>query len=138
MIRRATTEDLPQIVELGTEFHAHSPYGWAPFVPEAFEAFARHIIEHGAIFLSEDGFIGGLKTPLYFNPALLMAGEMFWFARVGGRQLREAYEAWAREEGCVCATSGALADENEPAIRRNYERAGYVPMEVAFMKRLDQ
>ena len=32
------------------------------------------MIEHGAIFLAEDGMIGGIIYQFYFNPAVTMAG----------------------------------------------------------------
>lgn len=137
MIRRATTDDLPEILALGAEFLAYSPHRWIPLDAEAFAAFATQLIEGaGAIFLSEDGFIGGALAPCYFNPAYAFAAELFWFARKDGRALREAFETWAREAGADAVTCSGLADDHEKAIRRVYARAGYEPSEVAFMKRL--
>lgn len=137
MIRPATLEDLPEVLRLAAEFHAFSPYRDYPFDADAFAGFAGRLIEGGVIFLSEDGMIGGLLNPLYFNPAVVMAAELFWFARKEGRQLREAFEGWARERGAVGVQASSLCDGQADKIRRNYERAGYAPMETAYLKRFN-
>lgn len=138
MIRQATIEDVPRIVALGAEFLAECPYSWVPLDAEAFGAFAAGMIEHGVIFLSDDGMIGGVISPFYFNPAVTMAAELFWWARSGGQELRQALEAWGRERGAQALTCSGLTGEREAAIRRVYARAGYHPAEVAFVKRLQQ
>ena len=136
MIRRATIEDLPEILALGAEFLAASPSAWIPLSERDFAATVTHLIEgQGAIFLSDDGFIGGMLVPCYFNYAHIFASELFWFARKEGQQLREAFEAWGQDLGASAATASGLTDDRERAIRRVFGRAGYVPMEVGFMKR---
>jgi len=137
VIRKATHDDMAEILRLGAEFLAECPYSWVPLDAEAFAAFAGGMIEKGVIFLSDDGMIGGVISPFYFNPAVTMAAELFWFARSEGRQLREALEAWGRENGASALTCSGLTGEREPAIRKIYARAGYLPAEVAFVKRLD-
>lgn len=135
MIRKATDTDIPEILRLGAEFLAYSPYAWADLDEDAFATFAGHMIDNGAIFLSDDGMIGGILSPLYFNPAIVVAAELFWFARSEGQALRQALQAWAQERGAAAITCSGLVDKHEPAIRRVYTRAGYVPSEIAFMKR---
>lgn len=135
MTRRATQEDVPEIVRLGADFHAMSPYRAIPYDPEAFAEFAGRLIEHGVIFLSEDGMIGGLLNPLYFNPSVVMGAELFWFARQGGRALREAFEEWAKAGGAQGVQFSGLADDNTDRIRKHFERAGYTAAEQAYFKR---
>lgn len=135
MIREATHADLPQIVALGAEFHAYSPYRVIPFDGEGFEAFAARLIDGGVILLSDDGMLGGLLNPLYFNPAVVMGAELFWFARKEGRQLREAFERWAEDRGAQGVQFSGLADERQATIRKVFERAGYTAGEQAFFKR---
>jgi hypothetical protein len=130
LIRKATAEDLPRILELGAEFLGLGPYAWVPLDIDAFEAFAATLIEKGAIFLAPDGMIGGCLSPFYFNPAVVMAAELFWYSPKHGRQLREALEAWAQEQGCAAITFSGL--------RKLYGRAGYAATEVAFFKRFPQ
>ena len=126
---------MPQIVELGAEFHAYSPYREFAFDREASAAFIGRLIEHGAVFLSDRGVIGGVLNPLYFNPSILMAAELFWWAHKGGTALREAFEQWARDEGAMGVQFSGLADEREATIRKVFARAGYAPTELGFCKR---
>lgn len=135
MIRRATQDDLPRILELGAEFLGLGPYAWVPLDIDAFAGFATNLIEHGAIFLAEDGMIGGCLYPFYFNPAVVMAAELFWYSPKHGRALREALEGWAKEQGCVAITCSGLANEREATVRKLYARVGYQATEVAFVKR---
>lgn len=135
MIRRATDADLDRIVELGAAFHAYSPYREIAFDPEGFRSFAGQLIECGAVFLSEDGMLGGLLVPLYFNPAVVMGAELFWWAGKTGKALRDAFEAWARDEGAHGVQFSGLTDQREETIRKVFERAGYARAETAFFKR---
>jgi GNAT superfamily N-acetyltransferase len=135
MIRKATADDLPRILDLGAEFLALGPYAWVPLDLAAFETFCRGLLEVGVIFLSDDGLIAGCLSPFYFNPSVVMAAELFWFARSDGRALRQALEDWAKDQGCVALTCSGLANEREATIRRLYGRAGYDVTEVAFVKR---
>lgn len=136
MIRQATVADMERIVELGGDFLAASPYSDLGYDRPAFAGFAARLMEGpGAIFLSSDGFIGGLLNGLYFNPSVVMGVELFWWAGSEGKGLREAFEAWARENGAAGMQSTGLANEREAAIRRVYARAGYAATEVGFIKR---
>lgn len=135
MIREATHDDLPRVVELGAAFHAMCPYSGFPLDREAFAEFAARLIDGGVILLSDDGMIGGLLSPLYFNPSIVMGAELFWYAGTTGKALREAFEAWARDRGAQGVQFSGLADERQAAIRRVFERAGYAPAEQAFFKR---
>lgn len=135
MIRRAGEADLDRIVELGAAFHAYCPYRDIPLDREGFRQFAARLIEHGAIFLSDDGMIGGLLVPLYFNPAVVMGAELFWWAGKTGKGLREAFEQWARDEGAQGVQFSGLTDQRAEIIRKVFERAGYTAAETAFFKR---
>lgn len=95
------------------------------------------LIEVGAIFTNETGFIAGMLTPLYFNPSVFVATEIAWWApEGGGRELREAFEDWAREKGAVEAQCSALADENFQDVNRKYQAGGYQLKELTYLKRL--
>lgn len=136
MIRRATLDDVPEILRLGAEFLAYSPNRWIPLNVEHFAATVTQIIESaGAIFLSDDGFIGGVLVPCYFNRDYAFASELFWYARQEGQALRDAFEAWGREAGAAAGTASGLVDKHEKAIRRVYGHAGYEATEIGFMKR---
>lgn len=136
MIRRAELSDLAECVALGMEFHAYSPWSQFPADRDHMADFMTGIIEHGVLFLSEDGFIGGVLNPLYFNRNIVTLAEMFWYAGKHGTALRETFEAWGREHGVVGFNFSGIADEHAAAIARVFRRAGYHPVETAFFKRI--
>lgn len=136
MIRRAGPQDLSAAVAFAKEFHAESVHSWIPVDDEALTAWMAGLIDGGAVFLSERGIIGGVVMPMYFNPAVKIAAELFWWAPLEGRALREAYEAWAAEQGAsIIQFSGQRNDRSE-TIEKLFRRAGYDPVETGFMKRL--
>lgn len=136
VIRRATSEDVDRVVSLGTAFHAYSPWGPDAIDAPAFRTFIVGLIENGVVFLSEGGMIAGALVPMWFNPALVIAFEVAWWAPDGnGRALRETFEEWARENGAQGVQCAALADDKLDRVERIYGRAGYQKNEVAFVKR---
>lgn len=135
MIRRATHDDLPRVIELCAEFLAVGPYGWVTIDHQVLPVALGRMMDHGAIFLADDGLIGGVLYEFWFNPAVKMAAELFWYSPKNGRALREAFEAWARESGCVAVTCSGLANDREATVRKLFGRAGYETTEVAFVKR---
>jgi hypothetical protein len=81
--------------------------------------------------------VGGVLSPLYFNPAKVVAAELFWWAPDGGgRELREAFEAWARQAGAFAVQFSGLADAQAERVAALYRRAGYRPVETGYLKEL--
>lgn len=138
MIRRATIEDVARVVELGAAFHAHSPWREVAYDREATGDFVARVIGGlGAVFLSETGMVGGILSPLFFNPKVIVGVETFWWAPSGGRLLREAFEHWAMvENGASAVQFSALADENIDRIDAIYRRSGFQRAETAYLKGL--
>ena len=138
MIRRATLSDVPRIVQLGRKFHAYSIWRDLPYDLEAVARTAYSMVknEDGAVFLSDDGLCGGLINALYFSPSHRIAVELFWYAPTEGKELREAFEAWAVERGADAIQFSALADDRRGATERLYRMAGYNPVETVLMKRV--
>lgn len=135
-IRIATLDDIPEMLELARQFHAYSPWRDIPFDAESAKAFGAGMIIGGIVFLSEEGMLGGVLHPLYFNPAFKVAAEMFWWAPKGGGALRAAFEAWAHSNGAAGIQFSSLADDRAPALARMFRRAGFVPVETGYFKRL--
>lgn len=136
MIRQAAPADLDQVVRLGLDFHAASPHSVDPVDPDGWRDFAGRLIDHGGVFVSEGGMIGGFLAPLYFNPAIQYANEAFWWSPDRkGRELKQAFEAWARESGAVGVNYTALANDALPRVDAIYRRSGCVQTEVAYRKR---
>lgn len=136
MIRRATLDDLETAVQFAKEFHAESVHSWISVDHEALSQWMAGLIEGGAVFLSDHGIIGGVIVPMYFNPAVKVAAELFWWAPQEGRALREAYEAWAKEHGASISQFSGQRNERSDTVEKLFRRAGYEPVETGFMKRL--
>lgn len=136
MIRKATYDDLPMVVDFGREFHSISPWREIPFDGDSTSAFATKLIDGGVILISETGMIGGLLNPLYFNPSYVVACELFWWAKAGGRQLMAAFEEWAEEEGAMGLQFSALGDDNADRMARLFNRSGYRKVETGYFKEI--
>jgi hypothetical protein len=136
MIRKADAADLPEIVRWGRDFVAYSPWAAVPMDQDAFADFSLKLIEGGVIFLSEEGMLGGLVQPLFFNPEVLLGAELFWWAPKAGRELRLAFEAWCADQGAAFVQFSGLADSRAPILDRLFSRAGYERVETAYLKRL--
>jgi hypothetical protein len=136
VIRKATLDDLQEVIELGAEFHAACPYSQVPLDREAWGVFAGKLIENGVVFLSDHGMIGGVLNAIFFNPNYLTAAELFWWAPKEGQALLAAFEAWAIENGAKALQFAGLRNERSAAIERIFARNGFRPTETAYFKEL--
>jgi GNAT superfamily N-acetyltransferase len=73
-----------------------------------------------------------------FAPVRYAAEVVWWIDPAhrgqGAAEMLDAYEAWASEKGCAFASMAALAAA--PRAGRIYERRGYVPAEIHYLKPL--
>lgn len=136
MIRRATLDDVATACEFATRFHSQSVHADVPVVAEALEGWMAGLIEGGAVFLSDEGIIGGVIVPFYWNPDAKMAVELFWWAPKEGQALRLAFEAWAKDQGALRIVFSGQVNERHATIDRIFRRAGYRPVEVGYTKGL--
>lgn len=135
-VHQATQGDLDLVVRLGVAFHAASPHSVDPVDMEEWRAFASRLIESGGVFVSDGGMIGGALCPMYFNPAVVYAYELFWYAPDGsGRALNKAFREWAKTGGAIGIQWTALHDDNLPRVDAIYRRAGALPTEIAYRER---
>lgn len=135
-VRQATLQDIPALVEIGRLFHAASPWKHVEYDVDSIAALLAVIVPLGGVWRSDDGLCGGALNPLYFNPSVQVAVELFWWAPSHGKELREAFEIWAKEAGASFVQCSALVNDRLGAVSRLYARAGYEPAEVAFVKAL--
>jgi hypothetical protein len=136
MIRKATHDDLDRIADLGADFHAFSPWREIPFDRDSTKAFCARLVEGGVILLSDHGMIGGMLNPLYFNPAHIVAVELFWWASKDGLALMRAFEDWGAEQGVVGYQFSALGDAQSERMDTLFQRAGYRKVETGYYKDL--
>lgn len=136
MIRRATVDDIPALLEMGEKFSEKARLaehvGYDPqSMLETFEA----LIEGGhPVFIGERGAIGATQTQHPFNHGHVVAQELFWWSEGGeGRALLDALEAHceANCDSLVMITLEAIEPER---VSRIYQRRGYAPLERSFVK----
>ena len=133
MIRPATIEDIPTLLDFGVKFHAASQMPMR-FDRDAMENVFNGMIENGAaaLLVSETGVIGGMLSPAYCDPAWVIAVELFWWAERDGLALLHAFEAWAKDAGAheVRMTSLAALPRADAILKRK----GYAPTEISYQK----
>lgn len=148
MIREARPDDIGRILELGERFFCEA--GWskvAPWDSMSFVETVERLDSEGVMLVSEsDGRVTGMAGapvyPAFFNRDVKLSQEMFWYvdpAHRGGRDgigLFNAMEAAAGAKGAVTHTMGALAGMKAMQRARFYQRHGYSPIELSFIKRL--
>lgn len=137
-IRKATTGDLPHLLTIGERFWSISP--WAALGLErddiAICEQLERAIEAGGCFVSDDGVIFGVVAPVWASPSSTIAVELAWFGPTTGRALREAFEGWAKDQGCIgvqMSTLGATWDDDTVSGLR---AAGYGKAEQGWFKRV--
>jgi hypothetical protein len=137
IVRIATVEDIPAIVEMGRAFHAMSPHKFmGEYMPDAVKAMLAFLIASpdGLVITSDTGAIGGVITRVYFNPLKRMMEEAFWWAGKDGKAMRELFEAESKKMGADFCFMSNLENERTPASDRLYRMAGYTPVERRYVK----
>lgn len=148
MIRPAAADDIPAVIAMGAKFHEAAGLSEvAAFDAPSFETTARGLITGqipGGLLVTGAapiGMIGFMAFPAYFNFAVTMAQEVFWWVepeeRFGvGAQLLDAFEAAAAARGASVFIVAAIARLRSDALTRFYARRGYAPGENSFVKRV--
>jgi len=134
-VRNAQVCDLPRLMRYAQAFHAYHPLtAHAPFDAEPIEAKLKDLIAGGdAVLLVHDhGAIGGVLAPIWCAPSVVIATEIFWWAERDGRSLMKAFEAWAEGKGADEVQMIAILGARD--VTPIYDRAGYRPVELCFMK----
>lgn len=146
MIREATTEDIPRLVEMGSRSLREGPYkDQVEDNPEASAKLALHVIstQNGRVLVAEEngilvGLLGFILFPHYFS-GVLTAGEVMWYTEPEFRQsftslaLLRAAERMARHLGAKRMQFTAPTRE----VAAAYEKLGYSPIEVSYQKVLN-
>ncbi|MNJ17906.1 hypothetical protein D3C77_121970 [compost metagenome] len=136
MIRPATHEDVPRLIELGVVLHSTTSYASLGFNHAKAAGFLHSLIDgqSGVVFVSDhDGVIvggmaGGL-TDQWFNDDLI-AYDYSLFVEPGKRQgivaarLIAAFQAWARIKGAKQIYMGIGTGVNVEGTTRLYEHMG--------------
>ena len=139
MLRMATMEDLPVVMDMAMKFAEASKY--KDFVEkDRVENFVINILKmpvsEGIIILYEkSGMIAAVKTPFMFG-SIPIGNEVAWWVEPEVRKqgigdiLVSAFEDWAKRTGCEMVTL-AFLDIN---LSKYMKTKGYDPYESAHMK----
>lgn len=133
---------------LAVAFHSASPVHSAlPFDYEGFTNFYLSAVENpnmGVWIAEQDGrgigATGACIYPMYFSPTNQVVQELWWYLTPGargngiGKQMYDAIESWAKEQGATALFMVALENERSPSMANLYARQGFKPMERTFYK----
>jgi N-acetylglutamate synthase-like GNAT family acetyltransferase len=78
MIKKATIKDFDHILALTQEFNEN--YYDRPLNLDKTTTMIKHLIKHGVVFVSDQGYIGGMVVPDMFRDDLALV-EFGWFAK---------------------------------------------------------
>lgn len=144
MIREATFDDIPKLLEMAERFIA---LAWGrvgiPFDGESCERVLRGLIdgEHGILLVDEPckAMIGALVHTWHFNVNILTATELFWWAEPESKSAMALWQEAEKRAEALGATTFNMGLQNHlraAALGRLYERRGYTPSEHIFITEL--
>lgn len=139
-MRHATLVDRVAVIRLLKDSHAAAGFTF-PFSAPYADALFRHHLAHGLVLVTRNPVQGVLMAATFEHPfgAGKWAKETVFYIAPEARgrsalRMLDAYEAWAREQGCTTIGMASLATND---VSRLYERRGYAPAETHFVKPLD-
>lgn len=134
MIRTATHDDIPRLVEMGAAFHDASGQPFS-YNEDATELLLKSMIDlpTATVIRSDNGLIGGMLNPAYCDPSWIMAVELFWWATdKQGVKLLSAFEEWAKSQGAHEVRMTTL--EDMPGADKIMARRGYKATEISYQR----
>lgn len=135
MIRPATLDDAMHCATLGLKFI--NAAGMPPATIEQCVEFCVRMIplDIAGVFVSPQGVIAGVVTPLYYNPNWTQAVELWWWAEDGnGLRLLEAFETWAWSKGADDINMSTLAHFTPKGVDKLLARRGYELRDQTYRK----
>lgn len=147
MIRAATPEDVPAIVEMGEAFFEEA--GWAAkakFCRASFAETAKRLMEGGFLLVVDKGkgpvgMAGGVASPAYWNEKVVIGQEIFLYVKPtdrkgSGKELLRQLESAAKARNVQFFGMVSEHGLRHDALKAVYERAGYSLAEHTFCKAL--
>lgn len=141
MIRPAVRSDRERCTLLLKQSHEAAGFLWLFRGAHAHSLFLHHLESPDAccIVLDVGGIAQGILMASAFDHpfgAGRWAKETVWYVAEAHRgrgavRMLDAYEAWAKEQGCVAIGMASLASNDVSPL---YERRGYAPAETHFLK----
>ena len=141
MVRVAVFADKVACIRLLRESHEAAGFTFPFQAAYAAALFDGHMSHAHActLVLEYEGQVHGLLMASWFEHpfgAGRYAKETVWYVAPvargpGAIKMLDAYEAWARVQGCVAVGMASLATND---VSRLYERRGFAPVETHFLK----
>lgn len=138
-VRRAVEGDRLAVIRLMKDAHDAAGFTFPFSAPHADMLFRQHLAG-GLVLVAGQPAQGVLMAMPFDHPfgAGKWAKETVWYIAPEARgraalRMLDAYEAWAREQGCVTIGMASLATND---VSKIYERRGYAPAETHFVKSL--
>ncbi len=148
-IRRVTTEDIDEVLELGVLMHAESAYRFLPFdrdkVRRLLLSYAETPETRCMLAAEENGrivgvFVGYLTDYFFCGEKLAMDVVLYVGRKYRGssaaRRLLRAFCDWARARGACEVCLGVSTDVNAERTGKFYERMGFVRVGGIYKQRL--
>lgn len=144
IVRVANTDEVRKVAEFMTRFERATAHVKVN-VDHTTGTYTRLMETGTAVFLvleENDQMIGGLGAIKFpdLHSGEMTAVETFWFvtpeSRGKGLLLFEAFEKWARREGCKKAAMIHLADSYPEILEKLYKRKGYQLVEKHYVRYL--
>lgn len=150
MIRPATIDDVPRLIQMGRKFHeealADKGLGYAPL--DLIKYYITLMESPIAIFLVADvedkvvGSIGGMIVPWNMDFSQLILMEQWWWVDPdyrGGKvalDLEEGFIQWGKDNGANRIIMVSIILDKEETVKRYYKRRGYKYLETHFIKEI--
>lgn len=138
-VRPADDSDRLRVVALLRDSHQAAGFAFPFHAAYAEGLFKSHLLD-GLVLVLGRSAVGVLMARTFDHPfgAGRWAKETVWYIDPSARgrgaiRMLDAYEAWAREEGCTTIGMASLATNDVSGI---YLRRGYRPAETHFTKAL--
>lgn len=143
MIRNATEADVDELVRMGREFLAVSPFARLGFSDESRERGIRCLMGQFARVIDLEGkivgaLLGGIG-PGWFDDERPIATEMAWWVdpqhrgSVAAVRLVHEFRDWARQQGAVAVCLSELVHEGVGSLGNLPERLGYRLAERSYL-----
>lgn len=138
MIREATIDDIPEIVEMLARLQRASG-ALGKFDKKSARAAVIQQIEDKdrVLFRSEKGLIAGGTMIPWDSPDWLIVFEMWWWAEDGQWvPLARRLEQWARQQGAGEIRMASTLGPKSGRFAKVFLRAGYEPREICYRKEI--
>jgi len=152
MIRTASREDMPKLLEVGWKYYKFAPFEehGLNYKPQDLERYIINMIgdpDNSGVLIAEKmgcfaGTTGIVTVPWFMDHGQKQIFEMWWWVeeeyRGSGvaKEMMAAIERWAVFHGAACLKMASLPNEHQDRLDKFYMKRGFSPADHFFGKRL--